>query len=51
MDGNIAGTISLVGNAACIAATYLLQSNRDGTKSLRQIDQSSFPANHPPGAE
>ena len=51
VDGNIAGTISLVDSAARIAATYQLQTNRDGTQSLRQIDQSGFPTDHPPGSE
>ena len=47
----IAGTISLVDSAARIAATYQLQTNRDGTQSLRQIDPSGFPTDHPPGSE
>ncbi len=51
VDGNIAGTISLVDSAARIAATYQLQTNRDGTQSLRQIEQSGFPTDHPPGSE
>ena len=51
VDGNIAGTISLVDSAARITATYQLQTNRDGTQSLRQIDQSGFPTDHPPGSE
>ena len=51
VDGQIAGTISLVDSAARIAATYQLQSNRDGSQSLRQIDPSGFPTDHPPGAE
>ena len=51
VDGNIAGTISLVDSAARIAATYQLQTNRDGTQSLRQIDPSGFPTDHPPGSE
>jgi hypothetical protein len=51
VDGNIAGTISLVDSAARIAATYQLQTNRDGSQSLRQIDQSGFPTDHPPGSE
>ena len=51
VDGKIAGTISLVDSAARIAATYQLQTNRDGTQSLRQIDPSGFPTDHPPGSE
>ena len=51
VDGNIAGTISLVDSAARITATYQLQTNRDGTQSLRQIDPSGFPTDHPPGSE
>ncbi len=51
VDGNIAGTITLADSAARIAATYQLQTNRDGTQSLRQIDQSGFPTDHPAGSE
>lgn len=51
IDGHIAGTLSLVDSGARIAATYQLQTNRDGTQSLRQIDQSGFPTDHPSGSE
>ncbi len=51
VDGAIAGTITLADSAARIFATYQLQTDRDGAQSLRQVDQSGFPTDHPAGSE
>jgi len=51
VDGEMAGTIALLDVAARTLANYELLSNRDGSQSLRQIDQSGFPPEHPSGGE
>ena len=51
VDGHIAGTIVLVDSAVRSAETYQLQSGPDGAPSLRRLDPSGFPPDHPPGHE
>ena len=51
VDGRIAGTITLSDPAARTTATYQIQSGADGAHSLRQLNPSGFPSDHPAGGE
>ncbi len=51
VNGQIAGTITLSDTAARTTATYQIQSDPNGTQSLRQLNPSGFPADHPAGSE
>jgi len=51
VNGEIAGTIELGEVGKGLAAKYQIQSRGDGLTVLRQIDQDTFPPDHPPGAE
>lgn len=51
IDGKIAGTITLSDSEARINEQYQLLSERDGSQSLRRINQDGFPSDHPPGFE
>ena len=49
INGQIAGTIVVVDSGLGTAHTYQLQSGPGGGQSLRRLDPSRFPQDHPPG--
>ena len=51
VNGQIAGTITMSDPAARTTATYQIQSGADGAHSLRQLNPSGFPSDHPAGSE
>ncbi len=50
-NGQIAGTITLSDTAARTTETYQIHSEADGAQSLRKLNPSGFPSDHPPGSE
>ena len=51
VDGQIAGTIVLADTGIRAVDTYQVQSAPGGGQSLRRLDPSGFPPDHPPGHE
>ena len=51
VNGQMAGTITLSDTAARTSATYQIQTDRSGGHSLRRLNPSGFPSDHPAGSE